>query len=53
MWTAEQATAMIDEAKRIIPQLKTLSLPAGLQVEHGPDAVVEYIKERLPGLLEA
>jgi len=53
MWTAEQATSMIEEAKRIVgPQLKTLSLPAGLQVEHGPDAVVEYIKERLPELVE-
>ncbi|KAI9065254.1 hypothetical protein FKP32DRAFT_1710995 [Trametes sanguinea] len=25
----------------------------GLQVEQGPDAVVEYIEEHLPGLLEA
>ena len=54
MWTAEQAQAMVAQAKAIVgPQLKTLSLPQGLQVERGPDAVVEYIKEQLPGLIEA
>ncbi|PNS20072.1 hypothetical protein CAC42_5522 [Sphaceloma murrayae] len=53
MWTPEQSRAVIAEAKRIVgPQLKTLSLPPGLQVERGPDAVVEYIKEKLPGLIE-
>ena len=29
------------------------SLPLGLQVQKGPDAVVEYIKENLPGLLDS
>jgi hypothetical protein len=27
-------------------------LPQGLQVSRGPDAVVEFIEENLPGLLE-
>ncbi|KAF2219790.1 hypothetical protein BDZ85DRAFT_268329 [Elsinoe ampelina] len=53
MWTPEQAEAIVAEAKSIVgPQLKTLSLPKGLQVERGPDAVVEYIEEKLPGLIE-
>lgn len=34
------------------PQLKTFALPQGLQVERGPDAVVEFIEENLPALLE-
>lgn len=54
MWTPEQAKAIHDEARSIMgPQLKTFALPQGLQVERGPDAVVEFIEENLPGLLEA
>jgi hypothetical protein len=34
-----------------VPGLKTFSLPQGLQVNKGPDAVVEYTKENLPALL--
>ncbi|PSK60216.1 hypothetical protein B9Z65_1114 [Elsinoe australis] len=53
MWTPEQSQTIIAEANSIVgPQLKTLSLPPGLQVERGPDAVVDYIKEKLPGLIE-
>ena len=39
-------------AKATIPGIKTFGLPQGLQVQKGPDAVVEYIKESLPGLLD-
>lgn len=35
-----------------MPNIKTFSLPYGLQVEKGPDAVVEYIKENLPSILQ-
>lgn len=52
MWTPEQSEKVIDAAREINPKVKTLALPQGLQVEKGPDAVVEYIKERLPGLLQ-
>ncbi|KAK3902766.1 hypothetical protein C8A05DRAFT_33518 [Staphylotrichum tortipilum] len=51
MWTPEEAAQIISIAKEIVPDLKTFSLPQGLQVEKGPDAVVEYIKENLPALL--
>lgn len=50
MWTAEQASAVMAQAREVNPAVKTLALPQGLQVERGPDAVVEYIKEQLPRL---
>lgn len=53
MWTPEQSAEIQQIAKSIVgPQLKTFALPQGLQVDKGPDAVVEYIKENLPTLLE-
>lgn len=52
MWTPEEAQRIIGIAKEIVPDLKTFSLPQGLQVSKGPDAVVEYIKENLPSLLD-
>lgn len=36
-----------------MPDIKTFNIPFGLQVEKGPDAVVEYIKEHLSGILDA
>ncbi|AEO66733.1 43b83a37-754e-4deb-b8df-581d303ac215 [Thermothielavioides terrestris] len=51
MWTPEEAQRIIAIAKEVVPDLKTFSLPQGLQVEKGPDAVVEYIKEHLPAVL--
>lgn len=54
MWTPEESTEIHQTAKDIVgPHLKTFALPQGLQVERGPDAVVDYIKENLPGLLES
>ncbi len=52
MWTPEEASQIIAIAKEIVPDLKTFSLPQGLQVNKGPDAVVEYIEEHLPSLLD-
>jgi len=34
-----------------VPGIKTHAIPQGLQVEHGPDAVVEYLTENIPKLL--
>ena len=47
------AQEIVTIAKDAVPGIKTFSLPHGLQVEKGPDAVVEYIEQHLPGLLEA
>ena len=52
MWTPEESQSIQAEAKSIVPSIKTFALPQGLQVEKGPDAVVEYIKENLPALIE-
>ncbi|KAL0471876.1 hypothetical protein QR685DRAFT_217333 [Neurospora intermedia] len=52
MWTPEEAHQIIAIAKKVVGEdLKTFSLPQGLQVNKGPDAVVEYIEENLPSLL--
>lgn len=53
MWTSEQSSRALSDAKEVNPQVKTMALPQGLQVNKGPDAVIEYIKEQLPKLLEA
>jgi hypothetical protein len=52
MWTPEQSDAVLSRAREINPDVKTLALPQGLQVERGPDAVVEYIVEKLGGLMD-
>ncbi|KAM0690948.1 hypothetical protein Q7P36_009718 [Cladosporium allicinum] len=52
MWTPEQSDAVLSRAREINPNVKTLALPQGLQVERGPDAVVEYIVEKLGGLID-
>jgi hypothetical protein len=51
MWTPEESTQIQQIAKDIVPGIKTHAIPQGLQVEKGPDAVVEYLKEKIPGLL--
>lgn len=51
MWTAEEAEHIVSIAKSVVPTLKTMSLPKGLQVEGGPDAVVKYAMAHLPGVL--
>jgi hypothetical protein len=52
MWTKEESTEIMNIAKETVPGIKTMALPQGLQVERGPDAVVEYIKLAWPGLVE-
>jgi hypothetical protein len=52
MWTPEHSDAVLNRAHEINPNVKTLALPQGLQVERGPDAVVEYIVEKLGGLID-
>ncbi|KAF2137586.1 uncharacterized protein K452DRAFT_321641 [Aplosporella prunicola CBS 121167] len=52
MWTPEQSDAAHAAARSAAPGIRTFALPQGLQVERGPDAVVDFIKEHLPGLLE-
>ncbi|KAI0675834.1 hypothetical protein C8Q78DRAFT_351579 [Trametes maxima] len=53
MWTPEQAHEIVIIAQDAVPGIKTFSIPYGLQVEKGPDAIVNYIEAHLPGLLAA
>ncbi|KAK4894266.1 hypothetical protein LTR27_007399 [Elasticomyces elasticus] len=53
MWSPEQSSQVFEAARKVNPNVKTLAIPQGLQVEKGPDAVVEFIKEQLPVLLKA
>ncbi|CZS96590.1 uncharacterized protein RCO7_04815 [Rhynchosporium graminicola] len=52
MWTKDESDEILRIAKETVPGIKTMAIPQGLQVEKGPDAVVEYLKEKWPGLVE-
>lgn len=52
MWTPEEAKQIISIAKEVVPDVKTMSMPKGLQAEKGTDAVIEYAINYLPTILE-
>jgi hypothetical protein len=52
MWTQEQAEEIRAIANKERPGIKTHAIPQGLQVERGPDAIVEYLVEKVPALLD-
>lgn len=52
MWTDEQAQQIHATARQIKPDIKLHAIPTGLQVERGPDAIVEYLCEKVPPLLD-
>lgn len=52
MWTPEQSEFIFSRAREVNPAVKTLAIPQGLQVERGPDAVVEFLVGRVEGLIE-
>jgi hypothetical protein len=51
MWSAEEAAEIRSIARSIVPDIKTHAIPQGLQVEKGPDAIVEHLLEEVPKLL--
>ncbi|KAJ5103862.1 hypothetical protein N7532_004391 [Penicillium argentinense] len=53
MWTDEEAKKIHDIARSVNPNIKLHAIPTGLQVERGPDAIVEYLVEKVPPLLES
>jgi hypothetical protein len=53
MWTPEQSSEIQSIARSVVPGIKTTALPQGLQVEKGPDAVVEYLMEKVPTLIDS
>jgi hypothetical protein len=53
MWSKSESDEIQRIAKETVPGIKTMAIPQGLQVEKGPDAVVEFLKEKWPDLVEA
>lgn len=53
MWTDEQAKQIHEIAKSIVPDIKLHAIPEGLQVKYGPDAIVDYLVEKVPVLLDS
>jgi hypothetical protein len=53
MWTPEQAQEIFAIAKEINPNVISYAIPYGLQVERGPDAIVEHLTERIPEILKS
>lgn len=52
MWTSDEARDIQTSARSVVPDIKTHAIPTGLQVERGPDAIVQYLIERVPRLLD-
>ncbi|KAF4986354.1 hypothetical protein FGRMN_10881 [Fusarium graminum] len=52
MWTPEQSKAIETIARTIVPDIKFHAIPYGLQVAKGPEAIVDYLTEQVPVLLE-
>ena len=53
MWTPEQSQEIEAIARAIIPDIKFHAIPYGLQVAKGPEAIVEYLTDQVPTLLES
>jgi len=53
MWTKEESDEIQRIARDTVTGIKTMAIPQGLQIEKGPDAVVEFLKEKRPVLLES
>ncbi|KAM5360456.1 hypothetical protein ACJZ2D_013734 [Fusarium nematophilum] len=51
--TPDEADRIQNLARSIVPDIKTHAIPTGLQVERGPDAIVEYLVEKVPPLLDS
>ena len=53
MWSPEQSQEIQVAARKPCPGVQIVAVPAGLQVEGGPAAVVAYLKGVLPDLINA
>jgi hypothetical protein len=53
MWTPSQSSEIQSIAREAIPGIKTMAIPQGLHVEKGPDAVVEFLIEKVPLLIHS
>lgn len=53
MWTDDEARQIHATARAIKPDIKLHAIPTGLQVERGPEWIVEYLCEVAPALLDS
>ncbi|KAK9447024.1 uncharacterized protein V1518DRAFT_407558 [Limtongia smithiae] len=53
MWTQEESDNVRKLAKQLVPKVKTAAIPHGLQIEKGPNAVVDFLTEELPHVLNS
>lgn len=51
MWTEEDVAQIQQTARSVKGDVKLHAIPFGLQVERGPDAIVEHLLETIPRLL--
>ena len=51
MWTSKESEKVFAMARSVVPGIKTHAIPEGLQVQRGPNAVVEHLIEQIPVLL--
>ena len=51
MWTDEDVVEIQKTAQTIKSDVKMHAIPFGLQLEKGPDAVVEHLLEQIPQML--
>lgn len=52
MWTSEEAAEIQSTAQRVKPGIATYAIPQGLQVQQGPDAIVEHLIGMVPQVLQ-
>lgn len=51
MWTPQEAEQIHAMAREAVPDIKTHAIPTGLQVEKGPDAIVEHLVATVPRIV--
>ncbi|KAG7528367.1 hypothetical protein FFLO_06207 [Filobasidium floriforme] len=51
MWTPDQQAQIQQIARDTIPGIRTAAIPTGLQVDQGPDAVVQFLKGKIDEIM--
>jgi hypothetical protein len=52
MWSPEESAEIKKIARDVLPQLRCFAVPQGMQVQHGPEYTVEYVKSKLRDVIE-
>jgi hypothetical protein len=49
-WTVTQQEEVLEIGKSMVPGIKTIAIPPGLNATKGGNAVVDFLKEQVIGL---